>query len=40
MTQRQLERLLTKKQKSDRRNDMKDWTAGVLKKLTEGEPDA
>jgi hypothetical protein len=40
MTQRQLNRLLSKKQKSDRRNDMKDWTDRVFEKLTEGETDA
>lgn len=37
MTQRQLDRLLSNKQKSDRRNDMKDWTDRVFKKLNEGE---
>jgi hypothetical protein len=37
MTQRQLDRLLSKKQKSDRRNDMKDWTEKVLLKIKEAE---
>ncbi|MEH6992612.1 hypothetical protein V7075_07840 [Neobacillus drentensis] len=39
MTQRQLDRLLSGKQKSNRRNDMTDWTDRIYQKLKETEAD-
>ena len=35
LTQRQLDRMLSHKQKSDRRHDAKDWTTRLFDKIAE-----
>ncbi|MBT2653915.1 hypothetical protein J7E81_01470 [Bacillus sp. ISL-18] len=39
MSQRQLDRMLSKKQKSDRRHDAKDWTTKLFEKIAEADND-
>jgi hypothetical protein len=39
MTQRALDKVLKKKQKGDRRNDMRDWTTHLQQQLKEVQAD-